>query len=564
MTGCEGPSMRSTRLRLLLLVLIALSSLGLFAVPEANAACTAANTGVTICSPADGASLTSPVTLSAGAKSSSSSDPISSMKVYVDGVGRDAVRGAQLTASLILNTGAHQITVKAWTASGAVLARTINITVTTGCSAASNTVNICAPANGATVSSPMRLIAAVNMAAGLSGAKVYVDGTSRLTTTSSRIDTSLSLSSGPRRITVKGWGKDGTVASRTISVDVTSSGTAAGLKTEVVADGLYVPWEMVFAPDGRMFFTEQRGRLRVIANGSLVSTPLLDLRSRTRGGEQGVLGLEIDPNFSSNRYLYMFWCFITGSTTTGCKIDRIVVESNTSARFDKTLLQFAGSNQHHNAGRLKLGRDGFLYASIGDFGVRDNAQRLSTLGGKIIRMRLDGSPAPGNPFGTAPYVYAMGFRDPQGLAFDNNGVLYATDHGNVFNDEVDLVTMGGNYGWPNCEGSCTNSQYIAPLRVFTNYTIAPSGATFYYSSVISQWTGSLLFASLGQADDPQARHLHRLRFGSDGKQIVAEEVLFKDQFGRIRNVVQGPDGFVYFSTGNGAYADKIIRVRPGP
>ena len=530
--------------------------------PNLAAVCTPAGTGVTICTPANNATVNSPAAISGAANSGNSSDPVVAMRIYVDGVSRALSQTATIDATLSLSAGTRRITVKAWTRSGVVLSKTIFVNVSS-CSAAANSVKICAPTLNVTTSSPVRVVAALNLSTGLAGAKVYIDGTSRLATTNTKIDTSFPLSSGSHRVTVKGWGKDGVVASSSVGFNVSGS-NGVELKLETVASGLYVPWEMVWAPDGRMFFTEQRGRLRVIANGQLVSTPLLDLRSQTRGGEQGVLGLVIDPNFSSNRYLYMFWCFITGTTSTGCKIDRIVVGSNTSARFDKTLLQFTGSNNHHNAGRLILGPDGYLYATIGDIAVAQNAQNLSTLAGKIIRMKIDGSPAPGNPFPSAPYVFALGFRDPQGLAFDNKGVLYATEHGNRFNDEVDRVIMGGNYGWPNCEGSCTDPQYIAPLRVYIDYTIAPSGATFYYGNAIPQWTGSLLFASLGQDDDPNARHLHRMKFGSDGKQIIEEQVLFKDQFGRIRNVVQGPDGYVYFSTANGAYVDKIVRVRPAP
>jgi glucose/arabinose dehydrogenase len=545
------------RLRLLLFVVLAL----LVSAP-AFATCTATSTGVTICSPANGASVASPVLFDAAANSGNAGDPVHAMKIYIDGVSRASSSSDHIAASLPLSDGKHNITIKGWTITGAVVSKSISILVSSSCTANLNTVNICAPANNATAASPVHLIAAINMAAGLSGARVYVDGTSRLQTTSSSIVADISMSIGTRKITVKGWGKDGTIASKAIYVNVTAGSST--VTTETVASGLFIPWEMVFSNDGRMFFTEQRGRLRVIANGALVSTPLLDLRSRTRGGEEGMLGLEIDPNFSSNHYLYMFWCYITSDTTTGCNIDRVVVDSNTSAHIDKTLLTFVGSHGHHNAGRLKLGRDGYLYLAVGDFFNSANAQSMSTFAGKILRLQLDGSPAPGNPFTTSPYIYALGFRDPQGLAFDSNGQLYSTDHGNIFDDEVNLITSGADYGWPNCQGSCTSAPYTPPLRVFTSYTIAPSGATFYYSGVIPQWTGSLLFASLGQSDDPQAHHLHRIKFAADGRTIQQEEVIFKDQFGRIRNVAVGPDGYVYFSTSNGNYTDKIVRVKPAP
>lgn len=332
------------------------------------------------------------------------------------------------------------------------------------------------------------------------------------------------------------------------------------LTTEVVASGLTVPWEMVFTPDGRMFFTEQPGRVRVIsAAGELLSPPALDLTAQVPGGEAGMLGLALDPSFSQNRFLYIFYCTGSADAPT-CRIARFV-ESNDRLTLDNTLLEFAGA-RHHNAGRLKLGPDGLLYATIGDLRDSANGQRLN-LYGSVIRMNLDGTPAAGNPFSDAPYVYAYGFRDPQGIAWDSSGQLYATEHGPESNDEIDRVEMGKNYGWAACVGRCNDPRWVDPVRLWNPETVAPSGATFYYGGTIPQWDGSLLFASLGLSDNTYARHVHRIKFDAPGgSKIVEEEVLYRGEFGRIRNVVQGPDGFVYFSTSNGGGQDRIVRIRP--
>jgi glucose/arabinose dehydrogenase len=338
--------------------------------------------------------------------------------------------------------------------------------------------------------------------------------------------------------------------------------------TETVARGLTVPWEIVFAPDGRLLFTEQPGRLRVIENGNLVATPALDFTSRVPGGEAGMLGLEIDRNFSSNGFLYVFYCYETSTSPTGvrCRVARLVMSGN-RAQEDKVLLDFlgVGRGRHHNAGRIKIGPDNLLYVTTGDLTERRRAQDLNDLAGKILRMNLDGTAAAGNPFPDHPYIYAYGLRDPQGLAFDSSGQLYCTEHGEESHDEVNIIRAGGNYGWPTCEGICNDPRFIDPIKLFFPETAAPSGGTFYNSGVIPQWNGSLLFATLGLADNTFAHHIHRIKFDApSGIQIVEEEVLFRDQFGRIRTVVQGPDGFVYFSTSNGGGADKIIRIRPRP
>jgi aldose sugar dehydrogenase len=329
--------------------------------------------------------------------------------------------------------------------------------------------------------------------------------------------------------------------------------------TETVASGLTVPWAMAFAPDGRMFFTEQPGRLRVIsADGTLEPTPVF--ATATGGGEAGMLGLDIDPNFANNHFLYMFYC--TGSNPNfNCHLVRLV-ENNNTATIDTVLLEVAGG-LHHNAGRIKVGPDNKLYVAIGDLGVPENSQNLTNDAGKILRLELDGSPASGNPIPENPRVWAYGLRDPQGLAFDSSGQLYATDHGQNSNDEVNIIRAGANYGWPDCEGTCNAAGIEPPIKLFNPETAAPSGATFYNSDEIPQWTGSMFFATLGLSDNTFAHHLHRMELAGPGSdEVTDEEILYRDEFGRIRDVIEGPDGFLYFSTSNGGGTDRVVRIRP--
>jgi aldose sugar dehydrogenase len=331
------------------------------------------------------------------------------------------------------------------------------------------------------------------------------------------------------------------------------------LTTETMASGLTVPWSLQFAPDDRLFFTEQKGDLRVLSNGMVQAAPVYDRTSVSLGGLDGMTGMALDPDFVNNHHIYVFYCF-GQIPNEHCRVERLL-ENNGTATLDKVLLDFTTVDRDHIGGRLKVGPDSLLYLTTGD--QRDLAlpQDPSSFAGKILRMDFDGN-AMGAGLANA-YVLALGFRDPEGLAWDSSGALYATDHGPTSNDEVNLIQMGQNYGWPTCVATCNNPQFTDPVKLWSPETAAPSGATFYDGTVIPQWTGSMLIALLGLSNNTYAHHLHRIQFTQPGgSQIASEEVLFKDQFGRLRDVVEGPDGFVYFSSSNGNGADVIVRVKP--
>lgn len=345
--------------------------------------------------------------------------------------------------------------------------------------------------------------------------------------------------------------------------------TEAQLTVETVAQNLQEPWAMAFASDGRLFFTEAPGRLRVIANGTLQAQPVLDITGKNAGFEAGLTGMDLDPNFASNGFVYAHYC----TNDKRCHVVRIAVTTGASGStgvIDKTLLDYpAAPDTDHTGGRLKIGPDKLLYLSVGDHQNSASAQDPASWDGKILRMNLDGSAA-SNPVPQNPYVYALGLRDPQGLAWDANGNLFATDHGDEANDEVDLITAGGNYGWPTCMGSCNNPSFIDPVLILAPSapSMPPSGATFYTGSTISGWDGSMLIAVLGLDDNPQAHQLHQVFFDSSHK-VTNQQSLFVNQFSRLRDVVEGPDGFVYISTSNFHQSnkgapddDRILRVKP--
>jgi aldose sugar dehydrogenase len=340
------------------------------------------------------------------------------------------------------------------------------------------------------------------------------------------------------------------------------------LVTEDVATGLDNPWSLVFAPDGRLFFTEPPGRLRVIDASGLVATPVLDISTQTPGFEAGLTGMDLDLSFATNGIIYIHYCTQLADGL-HCHIARVTITGNTG-KLGATLFDYKVQAADHTGGRLAIGPDGLLYLSTGDHDTQATSQDITSMNGKILRLNLDGTAAAGNPFPQNPFVYAMGFRDPQGLAWDSAGQLYATDHGPTSNDEVDAVQAGGNYGWPTCVGICGNPAFVDPVRLFVPVTAAPTGVTFYRGGTISGWDGSMLIALLGLAGNTYAHHVHQLFFNAPaGREVVAEQILWHDQFGRIRDVVEGRDGFLYFSTSNlhttvtgNPGDDRIVRARP--
>jgi glucose/arabinose dehydrogenase len=345
---------------------------------------------------------------------------------------------------------------------------------------------------------------------------------------------------------------------------------------EVVASNLIVPWALAFAADGRLFFTERAGRVRVIDGaGVLQVAPVIDLTNVVappiQGAEHGLMGIVADPNFLANGYLYVYYTYKVGAAYRN-RVVRLLENGTGSAVEDSVLLANIPGNTIHDGGRIKIGPDGKLYIATGTTRCALGAQDVNQLDGKILRMNLDGTPPNDNPFpGPAPkgLVYAYGNRNPQGLAWDANGQLYETEHGptgdcgwpSASYDEVNIIYPGANYGWPLCRGICGDPAYVDPIRLFFPETVPPAGAAFYGNS--------FYFGTLGFPGNTAARHIHMLTFDPvDPAAIIDDQVQF-DQFGRIRDVVAGPDGYLYFCTSNrdgrGADVqqpgdDKIYRV----
>ncbi len=343
------------------------------------------------------------------------------------------------------------------------------------------------------------------------------------------------------------------------------------IQVEVVATGLVVPWAIAFAPDGRIFLTERPGRIRIIQNGQLQPEPWLTLDVvQAAGDESCLLGLALDPQFAQNHFAYAAYTYRAPDGSLRNRLVRLREDPATGqGALDRVLLDGALGAAYHDGGRVKLGPDGKVYWTMGDAEAPQLAQDRAALNGKILRLNPDGTVPADNPFAGSP-VYAYGLRNPQGLAWQpGSGRLYATEHGPsspdfCCRDEINLIEAGKNYGWPAVAGDVAEDGYTPPvISSGTSITWAPSGATF---ATQGPWAGSLLFAGLrGQA-------LYRLLLDpNDPSRAQGLEQYLQRQYGRLRDVAEGPDGRLYLLTSNrdgrgnpAPEDDRVLRVTVGP
>ncbi|HEY3081292.1 MAG TPA: PQQ-dependent sugar dehydrogenase [Chloroflexota bacterium] len=321
------------------------------------------------------------------------------------------------------------------------------------------------------------------------------------------------------------------------------------VKVETVLRGLDTPWAIAFAPDGRWFVTERPGRIRVVENGQLLPEPWMTFDVWEReNSEAGLLGIALDPKFAENRFVYLAYTYPAGGRLQN-RLVRLRDDPATKRGVqDRVLFDGVLGNENHDGGRVKFGPDGKLYWTMGESYIPNLAQDRSSPSGKILRLNPDGSVPPDNPFPGSP-VYSMGHRNPQGLAWQpGTGRLYATEHGpsaqqGCCNDELNYIEPGKNYGWPMIRGDQTREGLESPvLQSGSSTTWAPSGATFVTGG---PWAGSLLFVGLrGQA-------LYRVAVDQqDPRKARLVETLLARQYGRLRDVVEGPDGAIYLLTSN--------------
>ena len=337
--------------------------------------------------------------------------------------------------------------------------------------------------------------------------------------------------------------------------------SAQQLKPVTVASGLAQPWGLAFLPDGRMLVTEKAGALRIVGADGKLSAPLEGLPTIDAGGQCGLLDVVLDPQFASNQRLFFTFAEpaeggVRGNSTAVARArlvgDKLVDVKTIFVQRPKV------ASQAHCGSRIAFDRDGLLHVGLGDrFSRKDDAQDLGNHLGKTVRIDADGKAPAGNPFlgtpGAAPELWSLGHRNIQGLAFHpSTGELWETEHGPQGGDEINVVERGRNYGWPLVTygrnyGTGTRigdegpkPGFEPPLRWWVPVSVAPSGMAFITSDRYPGWKGNLVIGTL--------REQSLFRFTLDGRKIVAEAKLDIGVNERVRDVRQGPDGWLYVLT----------------
>jgi len=365
-----------------------------------------------------------------------------------------------------------------------------------------------------------------------------------------------------------------------VEVGLDSGGKAGELKVAGFASGLSYPWGLAFLPDGSMLVTEKPGRLRHVTAGGTLSAPIAGVPAVSYAGQGGLLDVAIDPDFESNRRVYLSYTEAEGGVK-GTAVARGVLSADLATLGNLQVIfrqQPKVGGDGHFGGRLVFGRDGTLFVTLGERqkdgdrpGDTQQAQNLASLLGKVVRIRADGSVPDDNPYvgnGDArPEIWSYGHRNPQGAAINPaSGELWAVEHGPQGGDELNIVRKGRNYGWPlisygcnygSLPGSCTPvggassaPDMEQPISYWVPTSTAPSGLAFYTADRIPEWRGDAFVGALA------GRGLWHLAL--DGDRVTSRDLLLQELGRRIRDVRQGPDGWLYLLTDEAA--GQILRL----
>lgn len=350
---------------------------------------------------------------------------------------------------------------------------------------------------------------------------------------------------------------------------VVSTSDGVRFRVETVASGLEVPWAFAWLPNKDMLFTERPGRVRIIEGGKLRSEPVFVVPDVEPSSESGLMDITLHPQFASNNFVYLVYSYNADG-----KHVKVVRYKYAGGKFTdaKTIVDNIPGAPNHSGSRCRFGPDGKLYVTTGDSTDWNLAQKLDSLAGKTLRLNDDGSVPQDNPFvkttGARPEIWSYGHRNAQGLAWQpGSGLMFQTEHGPSFfegkgsgGDEVNIVEAGKNYGWAEIHHTETRDGMISPLLEYSP-ACAPGSGMFYNGSQFPIFKGNFFFGCL--------RGARIIRVILDGRKVVRPENLLEGTLGRIREMEEGPDGYIYFSTsnrdgrGNAAKDDdRIMRLVP--
>lgn len=342
--------------------------------------------------------------------------------------------------------------------------------------------------------------------------------------------------------------------------------------TEVIASGLEIPWSLEWLPDGDMLVTQRLGAiLRITPDGT--KTEIARLTGVEGLLEGGLLGLALHPRFEESRWFYVYYTQRRDGSFVNI-VERWTLAANgQSAAPDRIIVDGIPARPFHNGGRIRFGPDGYLYIGTGDAGTPERSQDPNSLAGKVLRVTDEGEIPDDNPFpGSAAWV--IGVRNTQGISWRSDGRIVMTDHGpsglppeggRLAHDEINVAEPGTNLGWPE-QYSCEEASGRRPPSMTWANAMPPGGIAIYDGDEIPEWRGDAFIGVLGFGT--AIGHLHRIRLTDDGNVELSENYFLGDGgFGRIRDVIMGPDGGLYFTTSNcdgrGSCAgtgDLIVRV----
>jgi glucose/arabinose dehydrogenase len=340
---------------------------------------------------------------------------------------------------------------------------------------------------------------------------------------------------------------------------------------ETLARNLQNPWGLAFLPDGRMLVTEKPGRLRIAEADGRLLEPVTGLPRIAARGQGGLLDVALDPDFRQNRLVYLSFAEDRGERRAGTSVARGRLSDDGTALESVQVIfrqepSYTGNN--HWGSRLVFDRSGNLFVTLGDrFDLRDQAQNPANHIGKIVRIRPDGSAAADNPFlnreDARPEIWSLGHRNVQAAALNPaTGELWTVEHGARGGDEVNIPGKGRNYGWPVISygvhysgekiGEGTRKPGLEQPAFYWDPSVAPSGMAFYTGDKFPAWRGSILVGALA------GKLVSRLE--TSGNKVTGEERMLQNLGERIRDVRQGPDGFIYLLTDSSQ--GRILRMKP--
>jgi glucose/arabinose dehydrogenase len=323
---------------------------------------------------------------------------------------------------------------------------------------------------------------------------------------------------------------------------------------QVWVSGLEIPWAIDFPDTNLALVTERPGRLRIVRNGILQNEAVRNIPAVLHEGQGGLMDVAIYPDYSHNGWIYLSYSHALPDGLAMTKIVRGRIDDNTWVG-QQTLFEadhkFYLNTRHHYGCRIVFDPQGYLYFSIGERGRMENAQDLSRPNGKIHRIQPDGGIPESNPFladkEAVPSIYTYGNRNPQGLAVNpQTGRVWETEHGPMGGDELNIIGAGQNYGWPlisygiDYDGSIiterTHAEGLTQPVLYWRPSIAVCGLDFYRGKEFPKWQNNLLVGAL------KYEEVRLLQIEED--RVVHEEIILKN-YGRVRDVMSGPDGAIY-------------------